>query len=114
MNIQQFAKKPELIKVSIEEDGIVETYGSPITFWIYDSIDINTYFDFFKSQADSDGAKLNELMRKLILNEQGEVCIPEDHILPVDISIASLTAINERLGKLRTKPSTQNNGNQPA
>jgi hypothetical protein len=114
MNIQQFAKKPELMKIEITEPSLVEAYEGPVIFWIYDSIDITTYFDFFKSQADGDGEKLNELVRKLIRNEHGEICIDEGHILPVDLAIASLTAINERLGKSRTKPSTQSNGTQPA
>lgn len=112
MNIQQFAKKPELIKIVIDQQELIDAYGSEINFWIFDSIDINTYFDFFKSQADSDGEKLNDLMRKLIRNEQGEICIPEGHILPVDLAIASLTAINETLGKSKTKSSTPENGNQ--
>jgi hypothetical protein len=114
MNIQQFAKKPELIKIEITEPEIVATYEEPISFWIYDNVDISTYFDFFKSQSDGDGDKIYEILRKLIKNEQGESCIPEDHILPVDLAIASLTAINQRLGKSRTKSSTQETGTQSA
>lgn len=110
--IFEFAKKPELIKIQIDAEDIIESYGSTVTFWIYDSVDITTYFDFFKSQADNDGNKLNELMRKLIRNEKGEICIPEGHILPVDLAIASLTAINDKLGKSKTKLSTQETGNQ--
>lgn len=113
MNIEQFAKKPELIKIEITDTTIVEGYGQPVVFWIYDSVDIATYFDFFKSQADNDGEKLNELVRKLIRNQQGETCIEEGHVLPVDLAIASLTAINEHLGKSRTKLSTPTTGNQP-
>jgi hypothetical protein len=113
MNIQQFAKKPELVKIEITEPSVVESYEGPVVFWIYDSVDIATYFDFFKSQADNDGDKINELVRKLIRNEQGDVCIEEGHVLPVDLAIASLTAINEHLGKSRTKPSTPATGNQP-
>lgn len=113
MNIGQFAKKPELIKIELTDPDLVETYGSTISFWIMDAIDINTYFDFFKSQSDNDGEKLNRLMRELIRNEAGEPAIASDNILPVDLALASLTAINERLGKSRTKPSTQEAGKQP-
>jgi hypothetical protein len=52
-------------------------------------------------------------MRELIRNEAGEPAIASDNILPVDLALASLTAINERLGKSRTKPSTQEAGKQP-
>lgn len=112
MNIQQFAKKPELIKILIDEPEILSNYDEPISFWIYDNVDINTYFDYFKSQSDGDGEKIYGILRKLIKDEQGQPCIPEDHILPVDLAIASLTAINQRLGKLRTRSSTQETGTQ--
>jgi len=114
MNIQQFAKKPELIKVEITEEAIVSTYDEPVSFWIYDNVDIATYFDFFKSQSEGDGDKIYAILRKLVKDEQGNACIPEDHILPVDLAIACLTAINERLGKSKTKSSTQETGTQSA
>lgn len=114
MNIQQFAKKPELVKIEITDPAVVEAYDGTVSFWIFDSVDIATYFDFFKSQAENDGEKINELVRKLIRNEQGEICIEEGHVLPVDLAVASLTAINERLGKSRTKSSIQPAGDQPS
>jgi len=55
MNIGQFAKKPELIKIEITTPEIVENYEGAVSYRILDSVDINTYFDFFKSQADRDG-----------------------------------------------------------
>lgn len=114
MNIGQFAKKPELIKIEINDSAIVEEYGTVVTFWIYDAVDINTYFDFFKTQNDKDGEQLNHIMRNLIKNEQGESVIEEGHVLPVNLAVAALTAIGERLGKSGTKPSTQATGNQPS
>jgi hypothetical protein len=112
MNIGQFAQKPQLIKVEIDNPDVVEAYDGVVSFWITDSVDINTYFDFFRTQSEQDGDKLNAIMRKLIKNEQGEQAIPDDHVLPIDLALASLTAINERLGKSRTKSSTQETGKQ--
>jgi hypothetical protein len=113
MNIGQFAKKPELIKIVIDNPDIVEAYGSDVNFWIYDSVDINTYFEFFRSQSEGNGEKINELLRQLIRDEAGNLAIEDGNVLPIDLALASLTAINDCLGKSRTKPSTQNNGTQP-
>jgi len=112
MNIGNFAKKPELIKIEIDTPEVIEVYGDKIDFYIYDSVDINTYFDFFKSQSDQDGDKLASLMRSLILNEKGEKVIAEDSMLPIDLSVGALSAINERLGKSKTKASIPETGNQ--
>jgi hypothetical protein len=105
MNIKEYAKKPQLIEVVIDQEEIVEEYGNTITFWMYDHVDINTYFDFFKSQHTNNGNELNIIMRKIILNKEGQPSLAEDEVLPVDIALAALTKINELLGKSRTKSS---------
>lgn len=113
MNINKFAKKPEMVKVTLDDEELVKQYGEPITFWMLDFVDINTYFDFFKSQSTAEGEKLNLLMRKIILREDGTPALAEDEALPIDIAIAALTKINETLGKSKTKSSMSEIGKQP-
>jgi hypothetical protein len=107
MNIAEFAKKPQLLEIHIDDEAIVAEYGEPITFWMMDYVDVNTYFDFFKSQTDGHSDQLNTLLRKIILNKEGKSALADDEALPIDISIAALTKINETLGKSKTKSSTQ-------
>jgi hypothetical protein len=113
MDIKQLAKKPQLVEIRLDDESLVAEYGEPITFWMLDFVDINTYFDFFKSQSDKSGQELNNLMRKIILNAEGKPALGDDEGLPIDISIAALTKINETLGKSKTKPLTQSSGTQP-
>jgi hypothetical protein len=78
-----------------------------------DFVDINTYFDFFRSQSDKTGDELTQLLAKLILNKEGQVVLAEGETFPIDITIAALTKINECLGKSRTKRSIPPDGTQP-
>ena len=114
MDIKKYAKKPQLIEIVLDDESIVKEYGETITFWMMDYVDINTYFDFFKSQSEKDGAELNMLIRKIILNKEGEPAIGPDEALPIDIAIAALTKVNETLGKSKTKLSTKKSGTQPS
>lgn len=107
MDIKQFAKKPELLKVVLDDNDLIATYGESIEFWMLDYVDINTYFDFFKSQSNPEGDKLNVLLRRIILKEDGTPSLSDDEALPIDIAVAALSKINETLGKSRTKSSTQ-------
>jgi hypothetical protein len=113
MDIRQLAKKPELLQVVLDDVGIVEEYGEPITFYMKDFVDINTYFDFFRSQSEKTGEELSGLLAKLILNKDAEPVLKEGETFPIDITIAALTKINERLGKSKTKRSTHQDGTQP-
>lgn len=110
MDIKQLAKKPELVEVIIDDEHIVKEYGEPITFYMKDFVDINTYFDFFRSQNEKSGEELNKLMASIILNKEGAPVLADGEGFPIDISIAALTKINETLGKSKTKSLTQNVG----
>jgi hypothetical protein len=110
MDIKKLAKKPELVEVVLDGEDIVKEYGEAITFYMKDFVDINTYFDFFRSQNEKSGEELNKLMASLILNKEGKPVLAEGEGFPIDISIAALTKINETLGKSRAKSSIQNNG----
>lgn len=112
MDISKFAKKPELIKMEINDEDIVSQYGDSISFYIYDNVDISTYFDFYKVQQQQDGVKLQELMRKIILKDDGTPALAADEMLPMDLTLAALVKINENLGKSNTKSLTQATGNQ--
>lgn len=110
MDIKTLAKKPELLEVVLDGEDIVKEYGEPITFYMKDFVDINTYFDFFRSQSEKDGKELNQLLAKLILNKEGKPVLKEEEFFPVDITIAALTKINETLGKSKAKSLIQNDG----
>lgn len=110
MDISKFAKKPELIKMYIDDADIVAEYGDGITFYMMDAVDINTYFEFYRVQQEKNGNKLNDLMRSLILTADGKPALAADQMLPIDITMAVLVKINESLGKSKTKSLTPETG----
>lgn len=111
MDIEKLKKTPALHQLTIDDENIIKNYGEPITFWMRDHIDINTYFDFYKCQQDANEENLFAVIRKLILKSDGSPALTEGEVLPIDISIELLVKINDFLGKLRTKPLMQETGN---
>jgi hypothetical protein len=103
MDISKLTKKPQLTKIEISDKDIVDQYGDIVSFWIIDEMDISTYFNFYKLQQSQDSNQLNELLRTLILKEDGTPAIASDEILPVNLTLAVLVAINDFLGKSNTK-----------
>jgi len=112
MDIKKLAKKPKLIEVCLDDKEIIEEYGETITFWMKDHLDIMTYFDFYRSQNLSDSSQFQRVLSKILLNKNGEEVLKEDEILPLDITLAILTRINEVLGKSKTRSSTDQVGKQ--
>ena len=103
MDISSLSKKPQLEQLDITDEEIVKTYGDIITFYMMDHIDVNTYFSFYRLQQEEDGELLNDLLRKIILKQDGKPALGPDEVLPVDITLAVLVRINENLGKSKSK-----------
>jgi hypothetical protein len=112
MDISKVSKKPTLLEMVLDDAAILAEYGEAITFYMYDNVDLNTYFEFYRVQQEKSGDELNALMRKIIVNIEGKQVIADDEMLPIDITFAALVKINENLGKSKTKSSTPEIGIQ--
>lgn len=110
MDISKLSKKPELVKMTIDDADIVEMFGEPIDFWISDGMGISTYFGFYKLQEQQNDEQLNALLRKVVLKEDGSPSIGPDETLPVPIVMAILVRVSNFLGKSIAKTSTPETG----
>lgn len=111
--ISDFARPPELVKITLDSEEIRSEFGDEVTFWMKDFVDINTYFEFFRAQSE-DSQQLSKILEKLILNDQGQPALKEGNHLPAILAVAALNKISETLGKSKTKPLMNETGNQPA
>lgn len=112
-SLTEFAKKPQLIEIVLDDADIVEEFGEPVVFYIKDYVDITTYFDFYKAQAE-ERHRLNEVLNRLVLDKDGNPMLQPDEVLPLNLSVSVLAKINDNMGKSKTKPSMKETGNQPA
>jgi hypothetical protein len=110
MDISKLSKKPELVKITIDDADIVEMFGEPIDFWLSDGMGISTYFNFYKLQEQQDDVLLNNLLRQVVLKEDGTPSIGADETLPVSVVLAILVKISNFLGKSTAKTSTSKTG----
>jgi len=112
MDISKFATKPKLEKLTLDGEDVVKEFGEEISFYMMDQMDISTYFNFYRLQQNEDGNLLNELLRKIILNDAGKPALGEDQVFPVNLTLAILVKINDYLGKSKTITSTPATGEQ--
>lgn len=114
MKIEALKLKPQLIEVVLDDKDLVQEYGEPITFWMYNHLDIKTYFDFFSAQSERDTDKLLNIIRSIIRDQDGREVLGPDDQLPIDIFTETIIGISRYLGKSKTKNSDQTEiGTQP-
>jgi hypothetical protein len=50
--------------------------------------------------TDSDFEHMNDVFQELILDKDGNKVMDNEHVLPIDVVMAAVTKVGERLGKL--------------
>ena len=110
MDVSKLAQKPKLIQMQVDSKEVIDAVGEPVVFWMKEHLDLGTYFDFYKYQQDQNANQLTEILRKVILKEDGTFAIAEDEVLPVEITLAILFKINDYVGKPKAKASNMEDG----
>jgi hypothetical protein len=98
IKLTQLTKKPQLIKITVEDAAIVEKYGDAVEFWIYDRQPIEQFIKMATLQPDNVADVIN-IVNSLILDEAGEPVIKDGNTIPPDLMMAVVNQVVERLGK---------------
>jgi hypothetical protein len=98
MKLNQLAAKPQLIEIKIDDEVIVKEYGEAIEFYTWDRQPLETFMKLANAQGQDTG-KLVEVVRTLILDENGKQIIEGDKMLPSHLLVKVIEKIVERLGK---------------
>ena len=103
MNIKELAKKPELKKITVDNEVIVKAYGEPLEFWMYDRQDVPTYLQL--AQLKDDYGAIFDVVRKLVLDEKGKPVLDENDTLPIDVMIPVVEQAIYALGNIKPQTS---------
>lgn len=113
MDISNFAVKPTLVDIVLDDKDIVAAYGSPITFKMLDHLDITTYFAFYRAQQSDNGDDLNKVLQKIIRKADGTSALKDGEFFPVDISVGAVIKISEYLGKSKAQDTSTSKTETP-
>lgn len=99
MKLSQLAAKPQLIKLEVADADTIKEFGEPIEFWTWDRQPLDTFMKL-ANQSDSQNASgMIDVVRTLILDENGKEVIKGDVMLPSTVLIRVISKIVETLGK---------------
>lgn len=96
MELSKIATTPKLECLTLDSEQIIEAYGEPIEFWIYDRQDIPTYLRL--SEIKGNTAGLIEIVKTLIKDSKGKPALSADQELPVDVMVALIEKVVAYLG----------------
>jgi len=98
MKLNQLAAKPQLIKMTLEDETILKEFGEPLEFWTWDRQPLETFMKLANSNQ-ADVTAMIGVVRTLILDESGKEIITDGVMLPSNVLIKVIAKIVESLGK---------------
>lgn len=98
MKLTQLAARPQLVELVLDDAETIETYGEPVSFWTYDRQPLATFMKL--AALDTTNTRdIIEVVREMILDEQGQAIIRDDNMLPTAILLRAVNRLVETLGK---------------
>jgi hypothetical protein len=98
MKINQLAAKPQLIKLVLDDADTIKDFGEPVEFYTWDRQPLDVFLRLANADQNNT-ATMIDIVRNLILDEDGKAIIDGDIMLPSTILVKSIAKIVELLGK---------------
>jgi hypothetical protein len=98
MKLSTLAAKPQLIEVTLDDEAIVAEFGEPVVFYTWDRQPIGVFMQLSNINEEKE-VGVFEIIRKLILNEEGNEILVDENTLPTNVLMKAITKVTELLGK---------------
>jgi hypothetical protein len=98
MRLDKLAAKPQLVLITLDDEDTVKEYGEPLEFWTYDRQPLDVFMQLANIKQENQGEMIN-VVRQLILNDEGKQVIVGEMVLPTVILIRAISKIVAMLGK---------------
>lgn len=98
MNLKDIAKKPELIKLTLDDEDTVREYGEALEFYTWDRQPIDTFLKM-ANNIGQNTAMVVEVVQTLVLDSEGQQVMTDGVALPSAVLLRVINKIVEQLGK---------------
>jgi hypothetical protein len=98
MKLSEIAAKPKLIEVTLDGEDITKEYGEPLVFYTWDRQPMDVFMRLANVNEKNPGT-LVEIVKTLILDENGKEIINDKNMLPTSVMMKAITKVTEQLGK---------------
>jgi hypothetical protein len=98
MKLNQLIAKPQLVKCFLNDEATIKEFGEPIEWYVWDRQPLDAFLKYASNEA-STSAQIMEIMKEMILDEEGKPLLVGDSTLPTSILMRVMTKMTEVLGK---------------
>lgn len=97
MLLSELVQEVKFIKLSLNDEDTVKEYGEPVDFWSPDRVAVNKYLELHATMG-KDQARTVEIMKTLMLKEDGSPIMTGNLVPPVKLMIKAMSIVLANLG----------------
>ena len=98
MKLTQLAAKPQLVKITLDDEDTQKEFGESLEFWVWDRQPMEQFVKLAQMKSDN-FADLVEVINTMVLDEDATPVVKDGLILPAHIMTRVITKVVETLGK---------------
>jgi len=98
MKLSEITSEPKLIEVSLDDKDTVKQFGEPLVFYTWDRQPMDVFMRL-ANVSEKNTATLVEIVKTLILDENGKEIISDKNMLPTSVMMKAIAKVTEQLGK---------------
>jgi hypothetical protein len=98
MDLSKLSTKQKLIKLTLNDEETVKSFGEALDFYAYDRQPLPVYLKLASAMNSNDESSI-DLIKTLILNKDGTQVMKDENILPAKVMVKAVTKIMTMLGE---------------
>ena len=98
MKLTQLTAKPQLVLVTIDDESTIQEFKEPLEFYTWDRQPLDVFMKLASVDKDTT-TNIIQIVRTLILDENGKEILTDDSMLPTHVLMKAITKVTELLGK---------------
>jgi hypothetical protein len=98
MKLSTLAAKPKLALIILDDEDTIKEFGEALEFYSWDRQPIDVFMKLANS-TQADTTAMIDIVRTLILDEDGKQIIKGEEMLPSNVLVRAIAKIVETLGK---------------
>lgn len=98
MNLKELAAKPQLIKLTLDDEDTLAEYKEPLDFFIMDRQPVDVFVKLAGLSLENLG-EIVAIVNDLILDESGERIVANDYVLPQKLYMRVVEKVIKQLGE---------------
>lgn len=98
MKLSQLTAKPQLVKVQLDDEATIKEFGEVIEFHTWDRQPMDVFMKLASATQDNTTGVI-EIVKTLILDEEGKEILVEGNMLPTNVLMKAISKVTTMLGK---------------